>query len=151
MKAYRVLPPLRHSVNKRSELSRTYHVARSRERFRFPFGLRQWRGPQPTPIYPVALQLMCSRVEPCPLSPHLPIPISVLLLPPAFSFAPSNPPNSGSRLCRCERMFLSPSLSFPFSCFLRFARSSLFPSLPPSSSVSFSRSRWCCDPRLSLF
>lgn len=71
--------------------------------------------PQPTPIYPVALQLMCSRVEPCPLSPHLPIPISVLLLPPACSFAPLNPPNSGSRLCVCKRML--PSLS-------------LFPKLP---------------------
>ena len=55
----------------------------SLEQFRFPLSLRQWRRPQPVSIYPVALQLMCSRVEPSPplplgSPPHRPPPISAL-------------------------------------------------------------------------
>lgn len=86
---------------------------------------------------------MCSRVEPCS-PPHLPIPISVLLPTRSpSSFAPSNSPNPGSRLCLHERMFLSFSLSLPSN------RSFVSPSLslsfflplsPSPASVSVLRS-----------
>jgi len=95
--------------------------------------------PQPTPIYPVALQLMCSRVKPCPPLPLL-IPISVLL-PPAYSLLlrPFELTEPGiSALPPRENA----SLSFARARFLGIARSSpplcLFPSLsiflPLSSS-----------------
>ena len=88
--------------------------------------------PQPTPIYPVALQLMCSRVEPCPsptfssqfqFSYH---PLTPLLRPfeltePGISALP-------------PRENVSLSLSLSLSCFLEIARSSLPLCLFPSRS-----------------
>lgn len=87
-------------------------------------------SPQPVSIYPVALQLMCSRVEPSP--PSLPSsqtapnfsPLSTSTLTVPLSSPPPplrlrNPPNSGSRVRLNERIFpflsLPPSLSLSSS------------------------------------
>lgn len=126
MKAYGVLLPLRHLVNKRSELSRSYssHAPENDFVFRSAYA----SGAAPThPYIPRRPAVNVFQGGTLPPS-HLPIPISVLL-PPAHPppSPPSNSPNPGSRLCLHERTFLSFSLSLPSN------RSFISPSL----SLSF--------------
>lgn len=133
-KTYRVLLPLRHLVNKRSELSRSRRMLP--RTISFSVRLTPVARPQPTPIYPVALQLMCSRVEPCPSAS--------LTYPPQFQFSFYRPPSAVSPREPTElgisasppreRTFLSLSLSL--SRYLRFPPFSL----PFSFSLSLSLS-----------
>lgn len=131
MEAYRVLPPLRHSVNKRSELSRTYHFPENDFVFRSAYA----SGAAPTHPYiprrPAVNVFQGGTLSPLLPPLHLLTPISVLLLPPALS--PLRPFKLGiSALPLRENV----SLSLSFSCFLRFVHLSLSFSSPFSPPLS---------------
>lgn len=153
MKAYGVLLPLRHLVNKRSELSRSYSSHAPENDFVFCSAYAS--GAAPThPYIPrrPAVNVFQGGTLPS-LPPSHPNFSSPSTTRSPSSFVPSNSPNPGSRLCFHERTFLFLSLS----CFLRIARSSL-PLYPfplsfflPSSCLLLSLPLACYDPRLSLF
>lgn len=154
-KTYRVLLPLRHLVNKRSELSRSRRMLP--RTISFSVRLTPVARPQPTPIYPVALQLMCSRVEPCPSAS--------LTYPPQFQFSFYRPPSAVSPREPTElgisasppreRTFLSLSLFLFLATFdsllSPFLSLSLFLYLFLYLSLSLLLHLACYDPRLSLF
>lgn len=100
-------------------------------------------SPQPVSIYPVALQLMCSRVEPGP--PFAPLPSDRPQFQPSFHIYPyrpplssplrlRNPPNSGSLGFASTREYFPFSLSLSSLSLFSFLRSvsrtssSFFPS-----------------------
>lgn len=131
----RVLLPLRHLVNKRSELSRSRRMLP--RTISFSVRLTPVARPQPTPIYPVALQLMCSRVEPCPSAP-LTYPLQFqfsFYRPPILHHTPSRTHQTRDLGFTSARENVSLTLSFSFS--LPSIRSFLSSSPSLSLRVSF--------------
>lgn len=151
-KTYRVLLPLRHLVNKRSELSRSRRMLP--RTISFSVRLTPVARPQPTPIYPVALQLMCSRVEPCPsASLTYPPQFQFSFYPPTLRCVPSRTHRTRDLGFASARENVSLALSFSFSLpsIPSFLPSFLFLYLFLYLSLSLLLHLACYDPRLSLF
>lgn len=139
MKAYGVLLPLRHLVNKRSELSCSYS-SRALEND-FVFRSAYASGAAPThPYIPrrPAVNVFQGGTLPPLLPPSHPNFSSPTTRSPSPS-APSNSPNPGSRLRLHER---NVSVFLPLASFESLVRLSLPVSFFLPSSVSFSRFRW---------